>query len=134
MTEHLPKNNPGIVTKPSPRSVADTVARLTNLVEDKRMTLFAVIDQAAAARQAGLELRPTTLVVFGSPAAGTPIMEASPLAGLDLPLKVLIWSNDGQTKVSYYSPTELADRHHLSADLASRLAGIDQLTDALVAV
>jgi uncharacterized protein (DUF302 family) len=101
---------------------------------DKRMTLFAVIDQAAAARQAGLELRPTTLVLFGSPAAGTPIMEASPLAGLDLPLKVLIWSNDGQTEVSYYSPSDLADRHRLSADLASRLAGIDQLTDALVAV
>ena len=134
MTEHLPYSTPGIVTKPSPRSVADTVARLTNLVEEKRMTLFAVIDQAAAARQAGLELRPTTLVVFGSPAAGTPIMEAAPLAGLDLPLKALIWSNDGQTKVSYYSPTELADRHHLSADLASRLAAIDQLTDALIAV
>lgn len=134
MAEHQGESAPGIVTKRSPRSVADTVARLTNLVKDKRMTLFAVIDQAAAARQAGLELQPTTLVLFGSPAAGTPIMEASPLAGLDLPLKVLIWSNDGQTKVSYYSPPDLADRHHLSADLASRLAGIDQLTDALVAV
>jgi uncharacterized protein (DUF302 family) len=85
------------------------------------MTLFAVLDQSAAARQAGLELRETTLVLFGSPAAGTPAMVASPLAALDLPLKVLVWSDEGQTKVTYYSPTELAARHHLSADLAGKL-------------
>ena len=97
------------------------------------MTLFAAIDQSAAARHVGLELRDTTLVIFGSPVAGTPVMKASPLSALDLPLKVLIWSDEGQTKVSYYAPAVLASRHHLEADLALNLAGIDALTDALVA-
>jgi uncharacterized protein (DUF302 family) len=97
------------------------------------MKVFAVIDQSAEARTAGLELRDTTLVIFGSPAAGTPVMDASPLAALDLPLKVLIWADDGQTKVTYYSPSSVAARHHLSAELAARIAGIDPLTDALVA-
>jgi uncharacterized protein (DUF302 family) len=132
VTEDEPRNRLGTVTKLSSRSVTDTVARLTDLVEAKGMTLFAVLDQSAAARQAGLELRETTLVLFGSPAAGTPAMVASPLAALDLPLKVLVWSDEGQTKVTYYSPTELAARHHLSADLAGKLAGIDPLTDVLV--
>jgi uncharacterized protein (DUF302 family) len=72
-------------------------------------------------------------VIFGSPAAGTPVMDASPLSALDLPLKVLIWDDAGQTKVSYYAPATLAARHHLSADLAARLAGIDPITEALVA-
>ena len=123
----------GVTTKISPRSVADTVARLTGLIAAKGMKTFAVIDQAAEARLAGQQLRETTLVIFGSPAAGTPVMAASPLAALDLPLKVLIWADDGQTKVTYYAPAELAARHHLSAELAANLAGIDPLTDALVA-
>ncbi len=122
----------GIVTKLSSRSVADTVERLTGMVKDKGMTLFAVIDQSAAARQAGLELRATTLVIFGSPLAGTPVMAASPLAAMDLPLKVLVWSDEGQTKVSYYAPEVLATRHHLDEHLARNLAGIGPLTDALV--
>jgi uncharacterized protein (DUF302 family) len=123
----------GIVTKLSARSVAGTVERLTGMVKEKGMTLFAVIDQSAAARQVGLELRGTTLVIFGSPLAGTPVMAASPLSALDLPLKVLIWSDEGQTKVSYYAPALLASRYHLGPDLAHNLAGIDALTDALVA-
>jgi|SRR5579859_1226633 len=123
----------GVTTKISPRSVADTVARLTGMIAAKGMKTFAVIDQAAEARLAGQQLRETTLVIFGSPAAGTPVMAASPLAALDLPLKVLIWADDGQTKVTYYAPAELAARHHLSAELAANLAGIDPLTDALVA-
>jgi uncharacterized protein (DUF302 family) len=71
-------------------------------------------------------------VVFGSPAAGTLVMQAAPLAALDLPLKVLVWDDSGQTKVTYYSPSALADRYHLSPDLEAKLAGIDPLTDALV--
>jgi uncharacterized protein (DUF302 family) len=123
----------GIVTKLTSRSVAGTVERLTGMVQEKGMTLFAVIDQSAAAREVGLELRGTTLVIFGSPLAGTPVMAASPLSALDLPLKVLIWSDDGQTKVSYLAPSAIAARYHLNADLAHNLAGIDTLTDALVA-
>jgi uncharacterized protein (DUF302 family) len=133
MTGTSRPDEPDVVTKLSPRSVADTVSRLTNLVAAKGMTLFAVIDQRAAAREAGLDLRETTMVIFGSPAAGTPVMDAVPLSALDLPLKVLIWDDAGQAKVSYYAPASIAARHGLSADLAARLAGIDPLTDALVA-
>jgi len=123
----------GVVTKVSPRSFADTVTRLTDLLAEKNVKVFDVIDQRAAAREAGLDLRDTTLVIFGSPAAGTPVMDAFPLSALDLPLKVLIWDDAGQTKVSYYAPATLAARHHLSAGLAARLAAPDPITDALVA-
>jgi len=73
------------------------------------------------------------LVIFCGPEAGTPVMAASPLSALDLPLKVLIWADEGQAKVSYYAPAALAASHHLSDDLAANLAGINALTDALVA-
>jgi uncharacterized protein (DUF302 family) len=124
---------PDVVSKTSPRSVADTVTKLTEMISAKGMKIFGVIDQSAEARAAGLDLRDTTLVIFGSPAAGTPVMDASPLAALDLPLKVLIWADDGQTKVTYYSPSSVAARHHLSAEMEVRISGIDPLTDALVA-
>ena len=129
----MTQDEPGVVTKLSPLPVAGTVAKLTGLLSAKGVKLFAVIDQSAEARQVGLSLRETTLVIFGSPVAGTPVMAASPLAGLDLPLKVLVWDNDGQTSVTYYSPAALAARHHLGAGLAGNLASIDALTDALVA-
>jgi uncharacterized protein (DUF302 family) len=122
-----------VVTKLSPQSVHDTAAKLTAIISAKGMRLFAVIDQAAEARQVGLTLRETVLVIFGSPRAGTPVMAASPLSALDLPLKVLIWADGAQTKVSYYAPAALAASHHLTADLAANLSGIDALTDALVA-
>ncbi len=124
---------PGVITKVSPRSVPDTVARLQELIASKGMRLFAVIDQRAAAAEAGLSLRETTLVIFGSPVAGTPVMDAAPLAALDMPLKVLIWADGDQVKVSYYAPQTLGQRHSLAPDLVERLAGIGPLTDALVA-
>ena len=123
----------GIVTKLSPLPVAGTVAKLSGIISAKVVKLFAVIDQSAEARQVGLSLRDTTLVIFGSPAAGTPVMAASPLAALDLPLKVLVWDDEGQTKVSYYSPDALAARYHLGVGLAGNLAAINALTDALTA-
>lgn len=121
-----------MVTKASPRAVADTVDRLEALVTAKGMKVFAVIDHSGEAKAAGLELRDTKLVIFGSPQAGTPVMAAAPLAALDLPLKVLVWADGAQTKISYTAPSELAARYQLSDELASRLAGIDALTDALV--
>jgi uncharacterized protein (DUF302 family) len=133
MTDNRIATETDVVTKLSPQSVRDTAAKLTDLISAKGMKLFAVIDQAAEARGAGLTLRETTLVIFGSPKAGTPVMAASPLSALDLPLKVLIWADGDQTKVSYYSPAALAASHHLTVDLAANLAGIDALTDALVA-
>jgi uncharacterized protein (DUF302 family) len=133
MIEDRAATETDVVTKLSRQSVAGTVAELTGMIGARGMRLFAVIDQAAEARQAGLELRETVLVIFGSPQAGTPVMAASPLAALDLPLKVLIWADEDQTKVSYYAPAALAARHHLTAGLAASLAGINALTDALMA-
>jgi uncharacterized protein (DUF302 family) len=133
MSETGSAAEPDVVTKASPLSVAGTVSKLTGMISARGLTLFAVIDQREAARQAGLDLRDTVLVVFGSPAAGTPVMAAVPLAALDLPLKALIWDDDGQTKVSYYDPAALAARHQVAAGLAGNLAAINGLTDALVA-
>jgi uncharacterized protein (DUF302 family) len=121
-----------LTTKASPRSVAETVARMESLAEGKGMKVFAVIDHSGEAKKVGLELRETKVVIFGSPQAGTPVMVAAPHAALDMPLKVLVWSDDGQTKVTYTAPTALAVRYGLSEELAARLAGIDGLTDALV--
>ncbi|HEX4217861.1 MAG TPA: DUF302 domain-containing protein [Acidimicrobiales bacterium] len=133
MTDPVGSGQGDVITKVSPRSVVDTVNRLTDMVASKGMKVFAVIDQAAEARQVGLTLRETTLVIFGSPAGGTPVMVASPLAALDLPLKVLVWADEDQTKVSYVAPGALAARYRLPTDLGENLAGINGLTDALVA-
>jgi uncharacterized protein (DUF302 family) len=122
-----------ITTKISPRSVTETTSRLTGILSAKGLKVFAVIDQSGEASVVGMKLRETTLVLFGNPAAGTPVMVAAPLSALDLPLKVLIWADDGQTKVTYYGPAALAARYDLNADLTAKLAAIDPLTDALVA-
>jgi uncharacterized protein (DUF302 family) len=123
----------GVVTKLSPWSIADTVSRLLAVVAARGMKVFAVIDHSGEAKAAGLELRETKLVIFGSPKAGTPVMVAAPLAALDLPLKVLVWTDDRQTKISYTAPRALAARYGLDAELAGKLAGIDAVTDAVVA-
>lgn len=133
MTSDAETTEPGVITKISPRPFPDTVTRLQELISGKGMQLFSVIDQRAAAKSAGLDLRDTTLVIFGSPAAGTPVMAAAPLAALDLPLKVLIWADDAEVKVSYYAPDYLGARHGLSSALTASLQGIGPLTDALIA-
>ena len=121
----------GVVTKESAGSVDATVARLLGVIEGRGLKVFAVVDHSGEARAAGLSLRDTKLIIFGSPAAGTPVMGAAPLAALDLPLKALVWSGDGgSTLISYLSPAWLADRHHLPDSLAARLAGIDSVVDA----
>jgi uncharacterized protein (DUF302 family) len=127
-------NEAGTITKVSPRSVEDTVARLVALLGAKGIKVFAVIDQRAEASAVGLDLRETTLVVFGNPAAGTPLMQAVPLAALDLPLKVLVWADGGSgTQVSYADPSVVAARHGLTSEQAAVLEGVHMLTDALVA-
>ena len=122
-----------IVTKLSPRPVAETLARLRAIMAEKELKLFTVVDHSGEARSAGLELRETEVLIFGSPRAGTPVMQAKPLAALDLPLKVLVWADGDQTRVSYTAPAALAARYGLSKELSARLAGIDALTDAAVA-
>jgi uncharacterized protein (DUF302 family) len=132
MADHGGKRD-GVITKMSPRSVADTVRLLSETVTAKGMKIFAVVDHSAEARAHGLELRDTVVVIFGSPEAGTPVMVSAPLAALDLPLKVLIWADGNQTKVSYTAPATLAARYQLSDELGVRLAGIDALTDVVSA-
>ncbi|MHB8690256.1 MAG: DUF302 domain-containing protein [Solirubrobacteraceae bacterium] len=121
-----------LTTKLSPRTVTDTVERFREILTAKGVKLFAVIDHSGEARVNGLELRDTKVVVFGNPEAGTPVMQAAPLAALDLPLKVLVWQDRDQTKLTYAGPRELATRYGLSDELAARLAAIDAITDAVV--
>jgi uncharacterized protein (DUF302 family) len=133
MDDAASRNDGSSTTKLSGRSVKDTVARLQELIEKNGMRIFDVIDQSEEAQLVGMSLRETVLVLFGSPAAGTPVMEAAPLAALDLPLRILIWDDDKQTKVSYVPPQVLAARYGLGPDLVQRIGGIDPLTDALIA-
>lgn len=128
----MPRAGEEVITKLSPRSLPDTVSRLSDLIAARGMKLFAVVDHSGEAHDAGLELRDTKLVIFGSPQAGTPVMVAAPLAALDLPLKVLVWADGEQTKLSYTSPRALAARYDLDEELASGLAGIEALTDLAV--
>jgi uncharacterized protein (DUF302 family) len=121
-----------LVTKVSPRSVEETVARFAEVLVGKGVTLFAVIDHSGEAAKVGLELRDTKVVIFGAPKAGTPVMQAVPVAALDLPLKVAVWDDDGRTTLTYTAPAALAARYGLSDDLAAGLAAIDPLTDAVV--
>lgn len=123
---------PELVTKLSPRPVADTVARLKAILAAKGIMLFAIIDHSGEAHAAGLELRETKVVIFGSPEAGTAVMQAAPLAALDLPLKVLVWADGQQTKVTYTPPAALGRRYGLSDGLAARLAAIEVITDAVI--
>jgi uncharacterized protein (DUF302 family) len=127
-----PEMGRGVVTKVSPMSIADTVAKLSEIVTAKGMKVFAVVDHSGEAEAVGLELRDTKLVIFGSPLAGTAVMVAAPLSALDLPLKVLVWADAEQTKVSYTSPDELGARYGLDEELTQRLAGIHKITDAVI--
>ncbi|MDP9226027.1 MAG: DUF302 domain-containing protein [Actinomycetota bacterium] len=122
----------GVVTKVSPWAPADTISRLSAVAAARGMKVFAVIDHSGEASQIGLELRDTKLVIFGSPEVGTPVMEAAPLSALDLPLRVLVWADGHQTKLSYTAPDALAARYGLNAELISRLSGIDALTSAVI--
>jgi uncharacterized protein (DUF302 family) len=122
----------GIVTKLSAGSVADTIERLSVILAEKGMTTFAMIDHSGEAAKVGLELRDTKVVIFGNPRAGTGLMEASPLAALDLPLKILVWDDGGATRLSYLSPATFGARYGLSDDLLQPITGIDALTDAVL--
>jgi len=121
-----------LVTKISPWSVDETVDRLSKVIESEGINLFAVVDHSGAAEANGLELRNTKVVIFGAPQAGTPVMQAAPLAALDLPLKVLVWADGSQTKMTYAPPETLAARYDLDDALAGRLAGVNAVTDAVL--
>jgi uncharacterized protein (DUF302 family) len=127
-----PRAGDGIITKASPHSVGDTIARLQALLKAKNLTVFALVDHSGEAERVGQHMPDTKLVIFGSPAAGTPVMLASPLSALDLPLKVLVQEDDqGITSVSYNAPAYLAARHHLTDELTARVAAVGDIADAI---
>jgi uncharacterized protein (DUF302 family) len=112
-------------------SFDETVERLKSAIAASGNTLFAQIDQSEAARNAGLRLRPTTLLIFGNPKAGTPLMDAFPLAALDLPLKCVVWEDDAAVSVAYVPMRVIAARHGVAGK--DVLVGtIDQALKALV--
>ena len=118
----------GIIDKPSNHSVDETVEKLKNVLQSKGVTLFAIVDHSGEAEKVGMKMRPTKLLIFGSPKAGTPLMLAAPSIAIDLPLKILVWE-DGQGKVwvSYNSPDYLKERHNLPQDLLQNIAVVETL-------
>ena len=118
----------GIVTIPSHQSVDATVEKLEQILRAKEVKVFALIDHSGEAEKAGLQMRPTKLLIFGNPKAGTPLMIASPSIAIDLPLKILIAEDaDGKVWVSYNDPAYLQARHGLPADLIPNIAIVQTL-------
>jgi uncharacterized protein (DUF302 family) len=122
------KNKNGIVDVPSNHSVDETVARVKSILQAKGITLFALIDHSGEAEKVGMKMRPTKLLIFGSPKAGTPLMLAAPSIAIDLPLKILVWEDaEGKVWLSYNSPEYLQERHNLPADLVPNIAVVGTL-------
>ena len=118
----------GLVDIPSNHSVEETVEKLKGILQAKGITLFALVDHSGEAGKAGMQMRPTKLLIFGNPKAGTPVMLAAPSSAIDLPLKILIWE-DAQEKVwvTYNSPIYLQERHNLPPELLQNVGAIETL-------
>jgi uncharacterized protein (DUF302 family) len=125
----MPLNqDPGIVNVPGQHSVEETVQKLKTILQAKGVTLFALVDHSGEAEKAGMTMRPTKLLIFGSPKAGTPLMLAAPSVAIDLPLKILVWEDaGGKTWISYNSPAYLQERHNLPPELLQNIAIIQTL-------
>jgi uncharacterized protein (DUF302 family) len=121
----------GIQTLVSHHSVDETVTRLQTLLQQKGIKLFCLVDHSGEAEAAGLAMRPTKLLIFGNPKAGTPLMLAAPSTALDLPLKVLVAQTEaGDTLLSWNDPTWLQQRHGFPQELAANLAAAHALAQA----
>jgi uncharacterized protein (DUF302 family) len=113
----------GIIKIQSQHSVAVTVQRLEALLRERGIMVFALIDFSGDAARAGLTMPPEQLLIFGNPKGGTPLMQASPSAGLDLPFKALIWEDaDSHSWIAYNDPNYIVQRHALAAGLSANLA------------
>ena len=124
----------GVVNRLSPVGVSETLDRLTEAISGAGAKVFALIDQSGEAKAAGLSLRDTKLLIFGNPAAGTPIMQAAPLSALDLPLKILVWADgEGAVWMSYVSSQWLAARHGIPPELAKPLSAVEMLVSRVAA-
>ena len=126
-----------MISKTSPHSVDVTMDRLVAAVEGAGATVFARVDHAAGAAKVEMELRPTTLLIFGNPKLGTPAMLDGQTAGLDLPLRVLAYEDaDGKVQVVYHDPASLAATHGLPGDakyIAMMTGALGKLTDKATA-
>ena len=122
----------GLITIPSSYGAKNTADRLDATIKARGMTVFARIDHAAGAAEAGLSLRPTELLVFGNAKGGTPLMQSNQMIGIDLPLKALVWQDEtGKIWLSYNDPSWLAKRHelgsHLDPPVSAMIAGVSAI-------
>jgi uncharacterized protein (DUF302 family) len=118
----------GIVEIPSNHSVDETVENLKGILQSKSIALFALVDHSGEAANAGLQMRPTKLLIFGNPKAGTPLMLAAPSCAIDLPLKILVWEDaQGKVWISYNSAEYLQKRHGFPVELEKNIAVVATL-------
>lgn len=118
----------GIIDIVSNHSVDETVEKLKTILEAKGVTLFALVDHSGEAAKVGMAMRPTKLLIFGSPKAGTPIMLAAPSIAIDLPLKILVWEDiSGKTWLSFNSPAYLQQRHGVANEFLPVLSVVEAL-------
>jgi uncharacterized protein (DUF302 family) len=123
-----PNRDRGIIDIPSNHSVDETVEKLKGILQAKGITLFALVDHSGEAEKVGMKMRPTKLLIFGSPKAGTPVMLAAPSSAIDLPLKILIWEDaQGKVWVTYNSPVYLQERHSLPRELLQNIGVVETL-------
>lgn len=123
----------GLIHLASKYSVDESLRRLEELLQQKAITVFARIDHSGEAAKVGLEMRPTKLLIFGSPKAGTPPMQAAPSAAIDLPLKALFWQDaEGKVWLTYNDPEYLRRRHNIPAELLPNIAGVRALFEKAV--
>jgi uncharacterized protein (DUF302 family) len=123
----------GVVTRSSRSGFKETLARLEAELQRRQLEIFARFDHSGAARRVGLTMPDTQVIVFGNPKSGTPLMLASPLVALDLPLRVLISDDGGHAVLSYLSPAYLAQRYGIPSNLVKNIAGIETIVDEVVA-
>lgn len=122
----------GLITLPSRHPPKETLDRLVTAVTNHGMSIIARVDHAGAAAKVGMELRPTELLIFGNPRAGTPLMQAAQLMGIDLPLRALAWQDEARaTWLSYVDPAWLANRHGIAAGSEKT---VEQMASVLKAV
>jgi uncharacterized protein (DUF302 family) len=118
----------GLVQVASPYSVVETLSRLESVLAARGVQVFAVIDHSGEAEKVGMKMRPTKLVIFGNPKSGTPLMVAAPTLAIDLPLKALVWEDDGgKVWVTYNSPEYLQQRHGVPEELIKNIAVVGAL-------
>jgi len=118
----------GMIHLTSPYSVPETLRRLESLLQARGLAIFARIDHSGEAEKAGLKMRSTQLLIFGSPMQGTPLMVASPTLAIDLPLKALAWEDaSGKVWLSYNTPEYLKQRHNIPDELLKNISGVGAL-------